>query len=78
MQSIKYTQYFKYDHEGAFRLIAKTCSEFQDIAGTGMSVWLNLGFHSFPLTVPMAYECNWKKLFYVQSELFTLIQCMFI
>ena len=38
MQSIKYTQYFKYDHEGAFRLIAKTCSEFQDIAGTGMSV----------------------------------------
>ena len=38
MLSVKYTQYFKYDHEGGFFLIVKTCSEFEDIAGTGTSV----------------------------------------
>ena len=76
MQSIKYTQYFEYDHEGVFFLIAKTCSEFKDIAVTRVSNWV-WGF------IPFYWLFLWltsvtERKFYVQSELFTLIQCMFI
>ena len=49
------------DYAPIFFLLLKHIYEFQDITGTGTSVWLSLGFQFIQLTVPMAYECNWKK-----------------
>ena len=50
----------------SFLLLNHIC-EFRNITGTDTSVWLNLGFHSILMTVPMADERNWKKKKQIQE-----------
>ena len=61
MQSSKYTQYFKCDHEGVFFfLLLKRVLNFRILQEH--ECLIESGFHSFLLTVTMAYECYWKKV----------------